>query len=81
MHLSNGQTQKLPARRLKIITTTAQATGFIDSTAVEQQARAARADAAREAFAALATQFSRLFAVLRPAPRAGNGQPRSGAYA
>ena len=65
-----------------MITTTAQATGFIDSTAVEQQARAARADAAREAFAALATQFSRLFAVLRPARQvAGNGQPRSGAYA
>ena len=62
-----------------MITTTALATGFIDSTAVEQQARA---DAAREAFAALATQFSRLFAVLRPVRQvAGNGQPRSGAYA
>ena len=61
-----------------MITTTAQATGFIDSTAVEQQARAARADAAREIFAALA---ARLATALRPTPRAGNGQPRSGAYA
>lgn len=63
-------------------TTTAQATGFIDSTAVEQQARAARADAAREILAVLAARFSRLFAVLRPVRQvAGNGQPRSGAYA
>ena len=57
----------------------AEATGFIDSTAVEQQARAARADATPEVFAAL---FARLATALRPAPRAaGNGQPRTGAYA
>lgn len=62
--------------------TTVQASGFIDSTAVEQQARAARADAAREVFAALAAQFTRLAIALRPARAlAGNGQPRTGAYA
>lgn len=61
---------------------TVQAAGFIDSTAVEQQARAARADATREVFAALAAQFSQLMSALRPARQvAGNGQPQTGAYA
>jgi hypothetical protein len=61
---------------------TVQATGFIDSAAVEQQARAARADATRELFAALAGQLARLATGLRPArPLAGNGQPRTGAFA
>lgn len=61
---------------------TVQATGFIDSTAVEQQARAARAEATREIFAALAAQVTRLANALRPArPLAGNGQPRTGAFA
>lgn len=61
---------------------TVQAAGFIDTTAIEQQARAARADAAREAFTALAAQFVRLTNALRPARAlAGNGQPRTGAFA
>ena len=65
-----------------MVPTTTQASGFIDSTAVEQQARAARADVTREAFTALAAQVARLASALRPAhPRADNGQPRTGAYA
>jgi hypothetical protein len=61
---------------------TVKATGFIDSAAVEQQARVARAAATREVFAALAGQLARLATGLRPArPLAGNGQPRTRAFA
>ncbi len=52
--------------------------GFIDTTALEQQARAARANHTREAFAALAAAFVQLTKALRPArPLTGNGQPRA----
>lgn len=53
-------------------------TGYIDTLAIERQARAARAEAAREIFAALMTQFARLGAAFRPAAKS---QPRKGAFA
>lgn len=53
-------------------------TGYIDALAIERQARAARAEAAREMFAALMTQFAKLGAALRPADKS---QPRNGAFA
>ena len=55
---------------------------LIDVHAIEQQARAARAEMSHEAFAALATSFKQLAAKFRPSRQgARDGQPQTGSYA
>jgi len=52
--------------------------GLIDVSAIEHQARAARAEMSREAFAAMGTLFKQWSAKFRPGRQS---QPQSGAFA